>query len=154
MLPSASASHCFVQNAALPHKWGHCKQSKLNPLSLNCVSIEKFLLCGQNSLLKLVEANDGYMRTQQTWLYRRGNDNCLGCDCSLCCSHVSAVVEETLPWAASVRGTSASASASGASLIPDQQSCIRQVLVQWQSCASCISQNRELGSVSVYKIKF
>lgn len=92
MLPPASASHSFVQNAALPHKWGHCKQCKLNPLSLNCVSIEKLLMCGQNSLLNLDEANDGHMRTQQPWLYRLGNDNCLGYACSLSYGHISAVV--------------------------------------------------------------
>jgi len=126
MLLPASPSHCFVQNAALPHKWGRCKQSKLNPLSLNCISIEKLLLCGQNSLLKLVEANDGHMRTQQPWLYRLGNDSCLGCACSLCCRRVLVVVEERLPRAAAVQGSSASASASGASLIPDQQSCVSQ----------------------------
>lgn len=136
MLPPASVSHCFVRNAALPHKREPCQQSRLNSVSLNCVSVENLLLCGQNSLLKLVEENDGQMRTQQAGLYRPGNDNCLGCACSPCCSHVSAVVEETLPRAESVQDTSASESASGASRTSRAASVgTRQALGQWQSCA-------------------
>lgn len=107
------ASHCFVQNAAMPRKRGPCQHRKLNPVSMNCVSIAKLLLCSQNSFLKLDEANDGHMRTRQPWPCRPGDDNF--------CSHVPAVVEETLSRAASVQGTSASAS--GAGLTPDQQSC-------------------------------
>lgn len=113
--------------------WPHKPNTQIQLVSVS--NLQNLHWSCQSSLLKLVEAINGHVRTQQpscTDLVRP--ELCLQLHryrwwqvpWSLHCSCVSLVVEGSLPQAASVPGALASISVLGANVIPDKQSCASQ----------------------------